>query len=117
MGDVLTIEDYLRGMVPADLPERALASIFAKRGIEAGTAAGTLDEKLRDLSLADVYVYVSAMPSVRNNTEDSDGGWKHTEGGYQMTVSDKRALRALARRLLEKWGERLPIGTIVIKSW
>lgn len=117
MGDVLTIEQYLRGFVAMDIPNTTLVSILAKRGIEQGSDVTAVSEKDADLALADVYLYLATLPSVKNNTEDSDGGWKHTEGGYQILVADKRAYRAMARKLLTKWGERLPMYNIVIRSW
>lgn len=116
MDGTLTIEEYLRGFVAVDIPDTALASIFAKRGITRGCAVSDVDDKGRDLSLADLYIYLSTAPSVKNNTEDSDGGWKHTEGGFQIAVADKRAFRAMARELLGKWGEKLSVNTTVIHS-
>lgn len=117
MEETLTIEEYLRGFVALDIPDATLVSIFTKRGVAPQSDASDVEEKEKDLCLADLYIYLSTAPSVKNNTEDSDGGWKHTEGGYQIAVADKRAFRAMARRLLLKWGEKLPMDSIVIHSW
>jgi len=113
----LNIEEYLRGYFMVDIPDATLASVLFKRGIPLDNPASIVEQKTLDLCLADLYIFMSTAPSVKNNTEDSDGGWKHTEGGYQIAVADKRAYRSLAKRLYEKWGEKMPLNSIVIRQW
>ena len=105
MNDSLTIEEYLRGCVAYEIADNALATIFAKRGVSRDDAVASLSEKEIDLCTADLYMWCASTPSAKNNTEDSDGGWKHTEGGFQTSAYDKRLLRAVAKDLYSKWEE------------
>lgn len=104
----MPIEEYLRGVVGYKIADNALNSILFKRKIAAGEMAISLTEKQLDLCAADLYLWCAATPSTQNNTEDSDGGWKHVEGGWQTSAFDKRELRAMAKELYEKWGENMP---------
>lgn len=117
MSDPLNIEEYLRGFFAVDISAATLASVLFKRGIPSGNPMTFVSEKDAELCLADLYIFMSTAPSVKNNTEDSDGGWKHTEGGFQIAVADKRAYRALAKKLYAKWGEKMPMDSIVIRQW
>lgn len=113
----MLIGQYLRGFFAIDLTDATLASVLLRRGVSADAFIEDVSDKDRDVCLADLYIYMSTAPSVKNNTEDSDGGWKHTEGGYQIAVADKRAFRAMAKRLYAKWGENMPMDSIVIREW
>lgn len=104
----MPIEEYLRGVVSYQVADNALNSILFKRKIAAGEMASALTEKQLDLCTADLYLWCATTPSTQNNTEDSDGGWKHVEGGWQTSAYDKRGLRAMAKELYEKWGENMP---------
>lgn len=104
----MPIEEYLRGVVSYQVADNALNSILFKRKIAAGEMASALTEKQLDLCTADLYLWCATTPSTQNNTEDSDGGWKHVEGGRQTSAYDKRELRAMAKELYEKWGEKMP---------
>ena len=104
----MPIEDYLRGVVSYQVADNALNSILFKRKIAAGEMASALTEKQLYLCTADLYLWCATTPSTQNNTEDSDGGWKHVEGGWQTSAYDKRELRAMAKELYEKWGENMP---------
>lgn len=104
----MPIEEYLRGVVSYQVADNALNSILFKRKIAAGEMASALTEKQLDLCTADLYLWCATTPSTQNNTEDSDGGWKHVEGGWQTSAYDKRELRAMAKELYGKWGENMP---------
>ncbi len=104
----MPIEEYLRGVVGYQIADNALNSILFKRKIAAEAMASSLTEKQLDLCTADLYLWCAATPSTQNNSEDSDGGWKHVEGGWQTSAFDKRELRAMAKELYEKWGENMP---------
>lgn len=104
----MPIEEYLRGVVGYQIANNALNSILFKRKIAAEAMASSLTQKQLDLCTADLYLWCAATPSTQNNTEDSDGGWKHVEGGWQTSAYDKRELRAMAKELYEKWGENTP---------
>ena len=101
----MTIEEYLRGLVCYDIPDNTLSAILFKRNVIAGFDVGDLEERDRDLCLAEVYMWCATTPSAKNNTEDADGNWKHVEGGWQTSAYDERQMRAMAKELFDKWGE------------
>lgn len=109
----LTIEQYLRGRVAYDIPDETLRSILLDREISEGTIVSDLSDdkderkKLRDLCLADVYMYCASLPSTRNNSSEADGQWKSEQGGYQRSAYDSRQLRAMANDIYDKYGEKV----------
>jgi len=109
----LTIEQYLRGRVAYDIPDETLRSILLDREISEGTIVSDLSDdkderkKLRDLCLADVYMYCANLPSTRNNSSEADGQWKSEQGGYQRSAYDSRQLRAMANDIYDKYGEKV----------
>lgn len=109
--DDMTIEDFLRGATAYDIADNALKRVLVKRNIALGTMVSTLGEKQIDLATADIYMWCASTPSSKNDTEDSDGGWKHKEGGWQTSAYDKRQLREMARELYGKWKEEFVKGS------
>ena len=101
----LVIEQYLRGKVGFDIPDSALATIFADRGIEQGEIVSYLDRRTLELATADLYMYCASTPSVKGSTEDAHGGWKHKEGGWESSAYDKRNLRQMANDIYARYGE------------
>ena len=63
-----------------------------------------------DMTIED-FLSGATTPSSKNDTEDSDGGWKHKEGGWQTSAYDKRQLREMAKELYEKWDEEVVKGS------
>lgn len=104
----LPVEGYLRGTVGYQVGDDVLGAILFRRKVPAGSMAAALSVRQLDLCTADLYLWCASCPGTRNNAEDSDGGWKHVEAGWQASASDKIQLRAMAREMYEKWGEKLP---------
>ena len=112
----LTVVEYLRGVTAYDVPDSALRVILVKRELGADETVESIPvvsspdgvssgRKSLDLATADLYMWCASTPSVKNDTEDSDAGWKHKEGGWQTSAFDKRQLRQMAKDLYDKWGE------------
>ncbi len=101
----LTLGDYLRGLTSYEVPDNALVTIMLRRSLTLETSASLVSEKDRDLCTADLYMWCATTPSVKNDTEDADAGWKHKEGGWQTSAYDKRLLRQMANDIYSKWGE------------
>lgn len=101
----LTIENYLRGKVGFDVPDNALNTIFADRGLVMGEPVSDIEKRVLDLATADLYMYCASTPSVKGSTEDSHGGWKHKEGGWESSAYDKRNLRQMANDIYARYGE------------
>lgn len=101
----MTVEDYLHGCVGFDVAENAIATILIDREVEAGSSVLALDKRTKDLCKADLYMWCSSTPSIMGSVEDSNGVWKHKEGGTQSSAYDKRNLRAMANDIYKLYGE------------
>lgn len=108
--DTTTIEQYLQGLVSMlSVPEDSIKSVLIQCGLTTGIKVCCLDEKSLDLVTARFLVWCATMmPYSKNNSDDSDGGWKHTEGGYQMINDQQRWMLARAKGLYRKWSVPLP---------
>lgn len=111
-----TMEDYLRGCVGFDVSDEALVTILFDREISSGTDVSISNKRTRELCKADLYMWCVKTYSVGGSVEDADGGWKHKEGGMQMSDSDKSRLRSMADAIYRKYGEETSGSTIKMKS-
>lgn len=113
----MTVEEYLYGCVGFDVAENAIATILIDRGVEAGSSVLALDKKTKDLCKADLYMWCASTPSIMGSVEDSNGVWKHKEGGTQSSASDKRNLRAMANDIYKLYGENTVSSSMRIVSF
>lgn len=108
-----TIEDHLRGLSGlTPITDDVLVSVLYQANVPCGMPLTDLSEEEVDRATAWLYVWMlHLLPYSKNNTKDSDGGWEHTEGGYQLLEVDRRRwlsyLRWLYRRYRWKWLEEL----------
>lgn len=100
-----TVEQYVRGIVNVDLSEDVIANILLDRNVQPGELASELDTKTKMLLKADVYMACASMPSVKVSVEDSDGNWKHKEGGGQISDADKKRWASIANNIYAQYGE------------
>lgn len=101
----MTVEEYLYGCVGFDVAENAIATILVDREVEPNSSVLALDKKTKDLCKADLYMWCASTPSIIGSVEDSNGSWKHKEGGTQSSAYDKRNLRAMANDIYRLYGE------------
>jgi hypothetical protein len=113
----MTVEEYLYGCVGFDVAENAIATILIDRGVESGSSVLALDKKTKDLCKADLYMWCASTPSIMGSVEDSNGVWKHKEGGTQSSASDKRNLRAMANDIYKLYGENTVSSSMKIVSF
>jgi hypothetical protein len=97
-----TIQDYILEKVKFEVPEGALRPILMDRGIEVDTEAQNVDENVKKLVYADLLKWMVLGPSKVNNTSDTDNGWSHSSGGYQLTSDDVKELKAEANAIYKK---------------
>ena len=105
MASDMTVEEYLYGCVGFDVAENAIATILVDREVEPNSSVLALDKKTKDLCKADLYMWCASTPSIIGSVEDSNGSWKHKEGGTQSSAYDKRNLRAMANDIYRLYGE------------
>lgn len=88
-----TIEDYILGKVRFEVPVDALRPIFIDRDIDAKSLVMECDKNKVRLAYADLLKWMILGPSKVNNTSDTDNGWTHSSGGYQLTSDDIKELK------------------------
>lgn len=87
-----TVFDYLAARVKFGIPRKALFAICADRGIEPSTAFADRDADSVRLAYADMLKWFVIGPSKKNNVSDTDNGWSHSGGGYELTADDRKLL-------------------------
>lgn len=121
---VRTVRDYVFGCVNFQISDETAECICDERGIdpdktfdelfpkptEDATDVVSEEENLepkrtKELLKADLYVWICMGPTKVNSTSDSDNGWSHSEGGYQLTDEDKDRMLAYAKTIYDKYGE------------
>jgi hypothetical protein len=113
----MTVEEYLYGCVGFDVAENAIATILVDRDVQAGSSVLSLDKRTKDLCKADLYMWCASTPSIMGSVEDSNGVWKHKEGGTQSSAYDKRNLRAMANDIYKLYGENTVSSNMRIVSF
>ena len=87
-----------------DYSDDFIFATLLHRGVtDDATLVGAVDERTRDLILADAY-YGAAVSSVKSGTQgEADGGWTHYIAIKNVVSRD--ALLQMARDLYDKWDE------------
>ena len=106
---VYTVNEYLINKVKFEIPMSALRAIMADRSIEDGIDLAACDRDTVRLAYADMLKWFILGPSKVNNTSDSDNGWTHAGGGYELSEGDIKELKAEANAI---YGELEPASTI-----
>lgn len=98
-----TIENYILSKVKFEVPVDALYPIFVDRGFEKSSLLTDYDMDKVRLAYADLLKWMVLGPSKVNDTSDTDNGWTHSSGGYELTPDDikelKREANSIYRRL------------------
>lgn len=97
-----TVEDYILAKVKFEVPVDALYPIFIDRGFEKSTPINDCDMDKVRLAYADLLKWMILGPSKVNNTSDTDNGWTHSSGGYQLTQDDIKELKSEANAIYKK---------------
>lgn len=99
---VYTVNEYLINKVKFEIPMSALKAIMADRELEDGIDLSACDKDKVRLAYADMLKWFVLGPSKVNNTSDSDNGWTHSGGGYDMSDEDRGELKAEANAIYEE---------------
>lgn len=103
----VSVASYLRGLVGFEVDDNVLRSIHIKRGVDPDSDVASVEPSKLELAEADIYVWRASVASSVIGEENSDNGWKHKAGGWEMSVSDKRHYMSMANNLYRKNGEAL----------
>lgn len=106
IADLMTIDRWLRAKTELilDMSDDFIYATLLHRGVDDDeTLVSDLDERTRDLLLADVY-FGAAISSVKSGTQgEADGGWTHYVA--IKNVVNRDALMQMAKDLYDKWDE------------
>lgn len=106
IADKMTLLDWFKAKTDhiIDYSDGFVYATFLQRGVnDDETFVGEVDERTRDLILADAYA-AAAVSSTKSGTQgESDGGWTHYVALKNVVSRD--ALMQMAKDLYDKWGE------------
>lgn len=106
IADNMTLAGWFRAMTNPiiDYSDEFIWATLLHRGVDDDeTLVGDVDERTRDLILADAY-YGAAISSTKSGTQgESDGGWTHYVA--IKNVVNREALLRMAKDLYDKWNE------------
>lgn len=106
IADNMTLAGWFRAKTAhiIDYTDEFIWATFLHRGVEDDdTLVSEVDERTRDLILADAY-YGAAVSSTKSGTQgESDGGWTHYVAIKNVVSRD--ALMQMAKDLYAKWEE------------
>lgn len=106
IADNMTLAGWFRAKMDPiiDFSDDFIWATLLHRGVDDDeTLVSDVDERTRDLILADAY-YGAAISSTKSGTQgESDGGWTHYVA--IKNVVNRDALLRMAKDLYDKWGE------------
>lgn len=100
--ETYTLLDYLSAKVKWDVPRAAMTAILLDRGIDPDTAYSDRNADATRLAYADMLKWYVLGASKKNNTSDSDNGWTHSGGGYELDDTDRKLLIAEANAIYDE---------------
>ena len=106
ISDNMTLAAWFRAKTEhfIDYSDDFIWATFLHRGVDDDeTLYSEVDERTRDLLLADAF-FNAAISSTKSGTQgEADGGWTHYVAIKNVTNRD--ALMKMAKALYDKWGE------------
>lgn len=99
---VYTVMDYLPAKVKFDIPKAAMLAILADRDVEPATPYADADKDALRLAYADIIKWFILGHSKQNNTFDTDNGWTHSGGGYELDETDRKLLANEANAIYDE---------------
>ena len=99
---IYTVNEYLINKVKFEMPREALKAIMVDRELEDGIDLASCDKDKVRLAYADMLKWFVLGASKVNNTSDSDNGWTHSGGGYDMSDEDRSELKAEANAIYKE---------------
>ena len=108
MAKIKTISGYIKG-VSQLITEDGLGYVLAKRRLTGEELLSDLSDREVDLAEGTAYFWLSNLPVGGSTEKVSDGGWSHSEGGWQVSKANIEEWLRKYRALFAKWGEPLII--------
>ena len=111
----VSMENYLRGSVDFDIPERALNVIRIDRGVVAGSDVKEMEQKTLDLCYADMLMWITTTASTVQGAKESDSGWSHQGESKTLSINDKKRLEDRAFSIYQKYNDGKWVNTKKIR--
>ncbi len=101
-----TVADYVCGLVNYEIPDETITAICKKRKVDADKVyPDECDDVNTDLLYADLLKWIVLGPSRKGEVSDSDNGWKHSGGSFNLSEDDKKRLIKEANAIYKENGE------------
>ena len=97
-----TVLDYLANKVNFEVYRETVIGILADRGVDPSDMYVDSDKDTMRLAYADLLKWFLLGPSKVNNPSDSDNGWTHSGGGYDMSDDDRAEMKAEANAIYKE---------------
>jgi hypothetical protein len=97
-----TVLDYLANKVNFEVYRETVIGILSDRGVDPSDMYVDSDKDTMRLAYADLLKWFLLGPSKVNNTSDSDNGWTHSGGGYDMSDDDRAEMKAEANAIYKE---------------
>lgn len=97
-----TVLDYLANKVNFEVYRETVIGILADRGVDPSDMYVDSDRDSMRLAYADLLKWFLLGPNKVNNTSDSDNGWTHSGGGYDMSDDDRAEMKAEANAIYKE---------------
>ena len=97
-----TVLDYLENKVNFEVYRETVIGILADRGVDPSDMYVDSDKDAMRLAYADLLKWFLLGPSKVNNTSESDNGWTHSGGGYDMSDDDRAEMKAEANAIYKE---------------
>lgn len=109
----MTVKSFVQS-VSQLVTDDGIQYVLSKRKLQADAPYDGLSERDADLLEGMTYYWLSSLPVGGSTEKVSDGGWSHSEGGWQVSKANIDEWKSRYRELFEKWDEPL-IGNSKIR--
>lgn len=100
---VMGIYDYLSGLTGFVFDRAVLERIAHERGVSDVTDVSTLEQKQKDLLLADLLLTVYLSPNSSASYSEAHGSYKKSIGS--QTLNEKKSIYNMLVSLYRKWND------------
>ena len=110
----LKIIDYLSGLTGFVFDSAVLVRVAMDRGVYRDISPSELDQRTKDLLLADLLLTAYLSPDVTAGSTHSHGSYTKTVGS--QTLNDRESIRGMIAALYRKYGEEDKIAVLTEAS-
>lgn len=104
----MTALEFFQGQFSYPVPSAVVEAAMLQRGVVGDTEAGELEQRERDLVLADLLTIISRSSQGYTNTTGTDAFNMSIKGVY-IPLADRREMRAEANRIYKRYDEQANI--------